>query len=118
MIRSKYNAIKSGGYDSRKEHKRAEILKLLERQGLISNLREQVKYELIPKQTDIEVIKTKKGIRYKEICTERACNYIADFVYVENGKEVVEDSKGMRLSDYVIKRKLMLHIFGIKIKET
>jgi len=117
-MRSKYGAIKSGGYDSRKEHKRAEILKLLQRQGIISDLKEQVVYELIPKQTEIEIIHTKKGVRYKEVCVERACNYIADFVYTENGNEIVEDVKGMRLSDYKIKRKLMLFIHKIKINET
>ena len=47
---SKYHAQKSGGYDSQKEHKRANKLKLMQRAGLISNLREQVPFELIPAQ--------------------------------------------------------------------
>lgn len=45
--------------------------------------------------------------------------YIADFVYTDaaTGKLVVEDAKGMRTRDYIIKRKLMLYIHGIKIRE-
>jgi hypothetical protein len=48
---------------------------------------------------------------------ERRCVYVADFVYTEDGKKVVEDTKGMRTKEYVIKRKLMLYIHHIKIKE-
>jgi hypothetical protein len=40
-----------------------------------------------------------------------------DFVYMENGKKVVEDTKGFRTKDYIIKRKLMLYVHGIRIKE-
>ena len=53
-IHNKYHAEKSGGYDSRKEHRRANELRLMQRAGLISNLREQVKYELIPTQRDAD----------------------------------------------------------------
>lgn len=49
---------------------------------------------------------------------ERACTYIADFVYTENGKLVVEDCKGMKTESYKIKKKLMLYVHGIQIKET
>ena len=44
--------------------------------------------------------------------------YVADFVYEDNGDTVVEDTKGMRTKEYVIKRKLMLYRYGIRIKET
>lgn len=100
---SKYHAEKSGGYASRKEHNRANQLKLMQRAGLISDLREQVSYELIPAQDG-----------------ERACRYIADFVYTDNetGQTIVEDTKGFRTPEYRIKRKLMLFIHGIRIKET
>lgn len=104
--KNKYGAEKSGGYDSLKEHKRANQLKLMQRAGLISNLREQVKYVLIPSQRD----STGKLL-------ERECAYLADFVYEQDGLTVVEDTKGMRTKDYVIKRKLMLYIHGITIKE-
>ena len=105
--RNKYHAKKSGGYDSRKEHRRANELRLMQRAGLISNLREQVSYEIIPAHhsADGKVL-------------ERACYYIADFVYTDkDGKTVVEDTKGMRTDVYRIKRKLMLHVHGIRILE-
>lgn len=103
----KYGNIKKGGYDSKKESKRATQLKMMQLAGEISDLREQVKYELIPSQKiDGKVV-------------ERPCAYIADFVYKDkDGNEVVEDTKGFRkIKDYIIKRKLMLHVHGIKIKE-
>ena len=54
-----------------------------------------------------------------KICVEKAVNYIADFVYVENGKTVVEDTKSeaTRTKEYIIKRKLMRYIHGITVKE-
>jgi hypothetical protein len=104
---NKYHAQKSGGYDSRKEHRRANELRLMQRAGLISNLREQVPYELIPTQRD----KDGKVL-------ERACSYIADFVYTdEHGNTVVEDTKGVRTEVYRIKRKLMLKVHGICVTE-
>lgn len=115
--KNKFGACKSGGYDSRKEHRRANELKLWQRAGIISNLREQVPFVLIPAQygeagTDL------KGKPVK-VLLERACRYIADFVYIDNatGKTVVEDTKGVRTPEYVIKRKLMLAVHGIQIKE-
>lgn len=114
---NKYGAKRSGGYASRKEHSRADQLKLMQRAGLISDLREQVPFELIPAQygtcgTDL------KG-RPVRVCLEKSCKYIADFVYTDNstGVAVVEDTKGVRTKDYIIKRKLMLYLHGIRIKE-
>lgn len=105
--RNKYHAQKSGGYDSRKEHRRANELRLLQRAGVISGLREQVRYELIPAQRSAE-----------GRVVERACSYIADFVYTDqHGNTIVEDTKGMRTDVYRIKRKLMLYVHGIKITE-
>lgn len=92
-------------FDSRKEARRYAELRLLERSGAIHNLRRQVRYELIP-------VQKKDG---KTI--ERACHYIADFVYEENGKTVVEDVKGYRTKEYVLKRKLMLQVHGIEVRE-
>jgi len=71
-----------------------------------SNLREQVKYVLIPTQRD----------SYGNLL-EKECSYYADFVYERDGKTVVEDAKGIRTDDYIIKRKLMLFVHGIRIKE-
>lgn len=103
---NKYHAEKVGGHASKKEHKRAGELALMLRAGLISDLREQVRYELIPAQYDDGKL------------IERQCAYIADFVYRdESGELVVEDTKGVRTSEYIIKRKLMLKVHGIRIKE-
>lgn len=87
-------------HDSRKEANRWCELKLLERAGKIRLLQRQVKFELIPKQEG-----------------EREVVYVADFTYIEDDKFVVEDVKGKRTKEYIIKRKLMLWVHGIKIKE-
>lgn len=109
--KSKYHNIKVGGYDSKKERNRANKLRLLEKGGVIKNLQEQVPFELIPSQYKI--------VKGKKKCIERSCKYIADFVYEENGETVVEDTKSpiTRTPAYIIKRKLMLHLFNIEIKE-
>ena len=97
-------------FDSRKEYYRWCDLKLLERAGKISDLKRQVKYVLIPSQ------------RQDGKLIEREVSYIADFEYVENGLKVVEDVKGYKRGAayqlFSIKRKLMLHLFGIRVKET
>ena len=107
---SKYHAKKvetaDGDFDSKKEYERWRELKLLEISGVISNLQRQVSYELIPAQYD--------GGK----CVERSCVYKADFVYKQDGKEVVEDCKGAKTKEYIIKRKLMMEKYGIRIKET
>ncbi len=104
---NKYSARKTGGYASKKEYRRANELKQMESAGLISDLQEQVAFTLLPTQRD------KDG----ELL-EKACKYIADFVYRDgNGTTVVEDTKGMRTAEYIIKRKLMLYMRGIRIKE-
>jgi len=90
-------------FDSKKEHKRYCELKLLLKSGLISDLRLQVPYELIPAQSG--------GLR-KELKTV----YKADFVYKENGIDVIEDTKGVKTDLYIIKRKLM-KIMGNEIIE-
>lgn len=104
---NKYHAKPSGGYASRKEHRRARELHLLQRAGIITDLREQVPYTLIP---------TQRGPDGKVV--ELACTYIADFVYRDKlGNTIVEDTKGVRTKEYIIKRKLMRHIHGITITE-
>ena len=110
--RSKYKNVKTGKYDSRKESDRAMVLKQMEREGKISNLREQQRFELIPAQY------IKVGERKKDrICLEKSCSYVADFVYLAAHGMVVEDVKGMRTEVYKIKKKLMLQVHGIRIKE-
>jgi len=110
-------------FDSKREYYRYMDLKLLESCGAISNLRRQVVYELIPvqreKSTKVYKKGRKKGQPIEGKIIEKAVTYIADFVYVDNttGKEVVEDAKGMRTRDYILKRKMMLYFHGIKIQE-
>ena len=112
-------------FDSQKEAHRYFELKLLQRAGQIQNLELQKEFELIPAQYEYYARYGKKGQRLKDgaRCVEQSCVYKADFAYTENGKTVVEDVKGYRdpksagYARFVIKRKLMLHIYGIKIKE-
>ena len=107
---SKYHAKKTTvngiTFDSKREAARYSELLLLLRAGKISALRRQEKFVLIPAQRDTagKVI-------------ERECSYKADFAYIENGETVVEDVKGMRTKEYIIKRKLMLYRYGIRIRE-
>ena len=103
-------------FDSKKGAYRYKELKLLQKAGEISDLRLQVKYILIPTQYEPGSI-SKLGRNKKGKVIERECSYIADFVYQENGETVVEDTKGMKTKDYIIKRKLMLYIHGIRIRE-
>lgn len=93
-------------FDSRKEARRYAELLLLEKAGAIRNLQRQVKFDLIPSQKiDGKVV-------------ERPCTYVADFTYLEDtGRFVVEDTKGFKTKDYIIKRKLMLYTHGIRISE-
>lgn len=105
---------------SQKEANRWCELKLLERAGKIHDLQRQVKFTLIPAQYEYEfeeVVKA-KGKLPKGKLVERECAYIADFVYAdENGHLIVEDTKGVKTKDYIIKRKLMFKVHGIKITE-
>ena len=92
-------------FDSEREYTRYRELILLQRAGVISDLKRQMPYVVIPVQ------------RIDGKIVERACSYVADFVYQENGKTVVEDTKGVRTKDYIIKRKLMLYVHGIRVRE-
>lgn len=103
-------------FDSQKEYRRYCDLKLLEKSGNIKNLQRQVKFLLIPSQ--FEEVTDAKG-KPKQKCVERACVYVADFQYINahTGELVIEDTKGVRTKDYIIKRKLMLSVYNIRIKE-
>ena len=123
MKKSKYHSkkitVNGITYDSKKEYKRHVELTLLEKAGSITDLRRQVKFVLIPAQYEIFERYGKKGQRLKDgqRCIEKECAYVADFTYQENGKKVVEDTKGFKTKDYIIKRKLMMWVHGIRIKE-
>lgn len=104
-------------FDSTKEYKRWCELKVMEASGLISNLQRQVKYVLIPAQREPDTVGKRGGIKQGKLI-ERECAYYADFVYQLPTREtIVEDTKGMKTPEYKIKRKLMLHVHNIKIKE-
>lgn len=118
--RSKYHSRKAvvNGitFDSRKEARRYGELLLLERAGAIKDLKRQVEFVLLPAQREPDTIGKRGGV-IKGKTIELAVKYVADFVYTENGKTVVEDTKGFRTKDYILKRKMMLYFHGIRIKE-
>ena len=103
-------------FDSKREAQRYCELKLLEQAGEISGLRMQVKFVLIPQQREPDIRGPRGGINKGKVI-EKECAYIADFVYQKDGETVVEDTKGFRTTDYIIKRKLMLYVHGIRIRE-
>lgn len=105
-------------FDSKREAKRYKELLLLEQAGAISDLQRQVKYVLIPLQREPDTVGSRGGI-HKGKVIEKECAYFADFVYFDREKQemVVEDTKGVKTTEYIIKRKLMLYKHGIKIKE-
>jgi hypothetical protein len=96
---------------------------MLEKAGSIVELRRQVAYELLPAQYEYYERYSKKGVRLKDgkRLVERKVEYVADFVYhdAKTGELIVEDTKttATRTKDYIIKRKLMLIVYGIKIRE-
>lgn len=100
MRRAKYHSRKTSCqyghmHDSRKEAVRCNELHLMQRAGEISGLRTQVKFILLPAR------------KYIDQPNERAVTYIADFVYNEDGITVIEDTKGVKTKDYIIKRKML-----------
>lgn len=125
--KSKYNSKKiyaadGKKFDSKKEYLRYMYLKDKEKDGYIKDLKTQVKYILIPVQKEPDQVGKRGGIKKGKVI-ERECAYYADFVYYDciNDCEVVEDVKGYKAAGaynlFTIKRKLMLYVHGIKIKE-
>jgi hypothetical protein len=118
---SKYHARKTildgQVFDSKKEAKRWQELKLLEQAGEIEELKRQVPFELIPAQREPDAVGPRGGKKPGKVI-ERAVLYVADFTYWAKGGLVVEDTKGVRTPDYILKRKLMLYRFGIRILES
>lgn len=110
-------------FASKRERDRYCELKLLARAGKISDLRCQVEFLLIPEHREPDTAGPKGGRRRGKVI-ERACYYVADFVYTdEKGHVAVEDSKGYRnpssasYAKFVLKRKLMLDRYGIRVRE-
>ncbi len=104
-------------FDSTKEYKRWVDLNVMLSEGTISDLQRQVPFELIPEQREPDTTGPRGGVRRGKLI-ERPVSYVADFVYCQDEKLVVEDTKGVRTPEYIIKRKLMLYVHNIKIKET
>lgn len=124
---SKYGSrkITRGGmtFDSLKEYRRFYELCLLEKAGKVTDLQRQVTIPLIPTQREepCEVYKRgkNKGMPKQGKVIELAVNYVADFVYTDTatGETIVEDTKGFKTKDYILKRKMCLYFHGIRIKE-
>ncbi len=86
-------------FASKREATRYQELRLLERAGVIKGLWLQVRFPL-------------------KVNEQLICTYVADFQYFEDGKSIVEDSKGHRTPEYKLKKKLMRALYQIEIKET
>ena len=99
--RNKKTSVDGIRFDSKREANRYMELKLLERAGIIKGLKRQEPYILINKSS-----------------YGRAIKYVADFVYYEDDKLVVEDVKGVKTPVYKLKKRLMAERFGIEVKET
>lgn len=102
-------------FDSQGEYYRWKELQMLEKAGEISNLRRQVRFELLPIQREPSTI-GKRGAVIQGKVLEYPIYYRADFVYQEGSQTIVEDFKGMVTKDFIIKRKLMLYKYGIRIR--
>jgi hypothetical protein len=86
-------------FASKREAKRFVELRLIQKAGVISDLKTQVRYPL-------------------DVNGQPVCHYIADFTYLEKGELVVEDSKGYRTPEFILKSKLMRAVHGIEVQET
>ena len=118
---SKYKAKKTVvngvSFDSKKEAERFLELTAMAKAGEIINLQRQVRFLLIPAQREPDIVGPKGGRKPGKLI-EREVSYIADFMYFDkDGNLVVEDAKGMRTKEYILKRKMLLHFYGIRIKE-
>ncbi len=107
---SKYNSKKTTidgiTFDSKKEAARYVDLKLLEKAGVIKDLDLQPKFQLQPTYS-------KNGKKVKAIF------YKADFQYFDNEKKkiVVEDVKGIRTREYLLKKKIFEFVYALTITE-
>lgn len=124
MERRKYGntktVFKGVEYDSKRERDRHIFLLDAERRGVISDLKRQVTFHLLPAQYETVEKQLKTKIKEVSVCVERVVDYKADFTYIKDGELVVEDTKIAKKllpPEYVLKRKMMLYFHGIKIKE-
>ena len=104
-------------FPSGKEGERFLYLRELEKRGEIANLRRQVRFELLPAayKDVVKHLKTKDKVVRRLFLNPVA--YVADFVYKKDGQTVVEDTKGYKTPEYIIKKKMMYALKGIEIQE-
>lgn len=106
-------------FDSKKERDRYMTLKNAEKDGIISELKLQPTFTLVPAIYHEETIQLKTKQKTVRKCDQQPITYKADFSYIKNGKLTIEDVKGseyMITEVFKIKEKLMFAIHGIKIK--
>ena len=104
-------------FDSKAEANRYLYLRDAQKRGDIKNLQMQVKYVLIPAQYEHDRTGKVCG-KIKGRLLEREISYRADFTYEDkDGNLIVEDVKGMKTKEYILKRKMMLYFHGIRITE-
>ena len=115
---SKTVSVQGEVFDSKKEARRYLELQQLEKAGLISKLERQKKFVLVPAMYEESTRGPRGGIKKGKLI-EREVAYYADFVYFDEISKqfVIEDTKGVRTKEYIIKRKLMLWVKGYRIKE-
>jgi len=102
-LRSKYRAkrtvIDGITFASRGEALRYQDLRYMEKAGRIKDLQLQVAYPM-------------------SVNGYKLCTYVADFVYLEDGKKIVEDFKGVRTPIFRLKAKMMKALLGIELRIT
>ena len=103
-------------FDSKRERDRYMVLKDAERRGVISELKCQPKFTLIPAQYHEEAKQLKTKVKMVKKCDFLAITYTGDFQYVKDGKVVVEDVKGMGTPEYKLKEKMMAYFHHIIIR--
>lgn len=111
-----------GEFDSKAEYERYLYLKDQEDRGIISYLKRQVRFEIIPKLMRKEVVQLKTKTKEVEKVDEMAAHYTADFTYVNHdGQFVISECKGggtlQKLADYVLRRKLIKRIIFLHNEE-
>lgn len=110
-----------GKFDSTNEYRRWLFLKDAERRGLISDLRRQVTFDLLPKQTKKVIKHLKTKDKEEERMVAQAVTYTADFVYTKragnNFFDVVEDFKGYPNDRWPLKKAMMYYFHGIEVRE-
>ena len=103
-------------FDSKRERDRYMVLKDAERRGVISELKCQPKFTLIPAQYHEEAKQLKTKVKMVKKCDFLAITYTGDFQYVKDGNIVVEDVKGMVTPEYKLKEKMMAYFHHIIIR--